>query len=145
MFKSHLESPVASEGLRIGRETSSIPAVITRELSVQVRRRLSREGSQVLHSVRTVPQIVPLKNTRKLQLLVKNSSPKWQVRLTMVNFPLPMATTSLRALELLVWPRNRVLMTADDPAAVTDAAISLFSVSLLSRSSLFDTDGGEVA
>ncbi|KAF6992250.1 hypothetical protein CFC21_009263 [Triticum aestivum] len=57
----HLQRPVPSERLRVGGKPGGVPAVVARELAVQVGRRLRREGAQVLDAVRAVPQVVALR------------------------------------------------------------------------------------
>jgi hypothetical protein len=53
----YLQGTVLSEGLGVGRESSSVPAVITGELTLQVRRGRSREGTQELGSVWAIPVV----------------------------------------------------------------------------------------
>eukprot|EP00955_Chlamydomonas_euryale_P063291 358618-Chlamydomonas_euryale.AAC.4 len=49
-----LNLAVASKGLRVRRQASGVPAVVTRELAGQVRRRVVREGAQPLGTVGTI-------------------------------------------------------------------------------------------
>jgi hypothetical protein len=51
-----LNLTVATEGLGIGREASRVPAVVTRELTIEVRGSgILREGAQELGTVRAIP------------------------------------------------------------------------------------------
>lgn len=61
---NYLKSPVPGKGLRISRQSSGVPSIVSWKFSSQVRGSLSWEGSQILHSVRSIPQLIPLPNSQ---------------------------------------------------------------------------------
>ena len=56
----HFKGPVTSKSLGVGREPSSVPAIVAGKFTGEVGWGLGREGAQVLDSVGTVPELVPL-------------------------------------------------------------------------------------
>lgn len=56
----HFKGPVTSESLRVGREPGSVPAVVAREFTSEVGWGLGRERAQVLDTVWSIPELIPL-------------------------------------------------------------------------------------